>query len=412
MKNRVFSLVGISGVLILSFIALILIGHAQTDTPVFTKSQETINKLFPNSKITWSEEIEGQMVTFRATSNAVAFMVDNDEKRCIKFVDFEDTSEWSIDCDYNSCRYYDVIGEEESRLLIQGVQPAGPLTTLYSGKGELVFTLDTDSWLYPSPDLEYFYTTANSDSHNPLKVYDAEGRFIWKRGTPHGKMWFARALSDTELIYIDYKGCFLLNALTGEEIWRISPEKYFPFISGFLEIYPASKGKYFIVEDDYTLVSVDKESEILWMKRTSMNILAASISENGRFIALYQEELGKSGVKKLELLDNFDEGKILWSKSIETSIEDISSDIHGLKIKGNEVSLIPGFVSYYVAKGITPQMQTFYFEIDPEDGKLVNQYTVDGVCETFRIDNNKIHYLLIDKGEKKEIFRIEESLIK
>jgi len=411
MKSRVSFLMGLLTVFI-SYFAILILSYAQTNVPELANAQELIKKAFPNSKITWSKEIEGEMVNFRATSTALAIMIGNGDKRRIEFTNLQDTSEWSVHCDYNSCRYYDVIGEKESRLLIQGMQPAGPFTTLYSGKGELLFKLETDSWLYPSLNLVYFYTTANFDSHNLLKVYDAEGRFMWERGTPHGKMWFAHALSDSELIYIDYKGCFLLNALTGAEIWRIPREEYSTFVSGFLEIYPASKGKYFVVEDNYGLVSIENESEILWAKKTSMNILAASICENGRFIALYQQERGKSGVKKLELLDNFDEGKVLWSKSIETSIEDVSSDIHGLRIKGNEVSLIPGFVSYYVAKGITPQMHSFHFGIDSERGTLLEERKVEGVVESFVNEGEKLHFLVIDRGTNKGVYRIEETKAK
>lgn len=411
MKNRVSINIGFSIFFISSFAILILVSYAQTDIPELANTQELIKKAFPNSEITWSEKIEGEMVTYRATATALAISTVYDKKMSIKFVNFMDKNDWSIDCKYNLCRGYDVLNADEPKLLIEGLSQNRAITSLYNGNGELLFKVQADSWLSPSPKLKYFHTRDNSDYHNLLEVYDSEGKFLWKRGTPHGKIWFAQALSDSELIYLDSERCVLLDACTGEEIWKISSGKFDHIIHGFPAISPASNGKYFIIVDFNGVVSINKKGEILWMKNIPMTVLTNSVSKDGKFIALYTEKPGENGIKKLELLNNFNEGEILWSVSIDTDIKDIPSSIHGLKLEGNIVSLVPGYPFYY-DKGIGSKMHTIYLYIDSEKGTLLDQRITEGVGQTFQYGGKVLSYILIDKDTHKEIFRIEQEKIK
>jgi hypothetical protein len=83
-----------------------------------------------------------------------------------------------------------------------------------------------------------------------------------------------------------------------------------------------------------------------------------------------------------------------------------------LNIVGDIIIMLSAMPEFYYVTGINPRTNSYWYQIDLSTGKLLNEYTNEGVCETFRIDNSKIHYLLIDKGEKKEIFRIEQALNK
>ena len=410
MKSRVSFLIGLSIFFISSFIVLILVSYAQKDVPELANAQDLIKKAFPNSKITWSKEIEGEMVNFKATSTALAIMIGNGDQRKIKFINFKDTTEWQIECDHNSCRYYDMIGGDSPKLLIKKVDWILG-TRVIDGKGEEIFDLSLKSWLYPSPSARYYYTRDNPDSYNELKVYDAEGQFLWKRKTPGLKMWLTQALSDSELIYKDYQGCILLNALTGEEIWSIPRPKFAQTIMGASKISAACNGVYFIITDSHGLISINNKGKILWTKKIERTILAAAISEDGKFVAVYAQKRNAKDGTRLELLENLNKGEPMWSIPIETPIKDVPSDIHGLSIRGDIVSLTPGVVPYYISRGITPEMQTFYFEIDKGNGELLDEYTIGGVSETMNADTRKLHFLLVDAKEKKQIFRIEQSVI-
>jgi len=61
MKSRVSFLMGLLTVFI-SYFAILILSYAQTNVPELANAQELIKKAFPNSKITWSKEIEGEMV--------------------------------------------------------------------------------------------------------------------------------------------------------------------------------------------------------------------------------------------------------------------------------------------------------------------------------------------------------------
>ncbi len=412
MKSRVFFLIGLLMIFISSFAILIMVSYAQKDIPELANAQELIKKAFPNSKITWSEEIQGEMVNFRATSNALAIMIGDGDKRKIEFFNFKDSIEWSIDCHDKSCLYYDIIGEDDPKLWIRGIKDGMPYTRVINSKGEEIINMKLESWLDPSPSAEYYYTSDNPDIYNQLKVYDSNGKFLWIRKTPGLKVWFVHALSDSELIYMDYQGCLMLNALNGEVIWNIHKEEFSELTMGIPEFSTSSNGKYLIMRDIHDILSVDNEGKILWMKKVPTVILASSISDNGKFVVLYTKKLKTSDGKKLEILDNFNKGKQIWDSRIETVIKDVPSDIHGLKIKHNVVYLTPGIVSYYTDEGITPEIQTFYFDIDSEKGTILDQRVAEGVAETFQYGGKLLSYILIDRNTHKEIFRIEQDKIK
>lgn len=411
MRSRIFLCFVILGVFVLPLIELTLIAYGQVDSSS-SKTQEDITKLFPNSKITWSKEIEGEMVNFRATSTALAIMTGNRDKKSIEFINFEDTTEWSIDCHGKSCLYYDIIGEDESKLWIRGLKNGRIQTRVIKNKGEEIINMNLKSWLDPSPSEKYYYTSDNPDSYNQLKVYDSNGKFLWKRKTPGLKVWFVHALSDSELIYMDYQGCFMLDAVNGDEIWKIPKGEFGVATMGLPNFFTSLNGKYFILTDNYDILSIENKGQILWVKKVPGVILAASISNNGKFVTLYTEKLKAKDGKKLELLDNFNNGDLIWDSQIKTPIQDVPSDIHGLKINYNIVSLTPGMVLYYTSEGITTDMQTFCFEFDSENGELLNQYTIDGVLEIVGTKKKNNYYWLVHKGDKKEIFRFEQVLNK
>ncbi|MGB2698612.1 MAG: hypothetical protein WBD28_12245 [Candidatus Zixiibacteriota bacterium] len=411
MKSRVSFLISLSIFYISSFAILILVSHAQTDIPELANAQELIKKAFPNSKITWSKEIQGEMVNFRATPTALAIMIGNGDKKKIKYVNFKDSSEWSIDCHNKSCLYYDIIGEYDPKLWIRGLKDRMPYTRVINYKGDEIINMKLKSWLNPSPFAKYYYTSDNPDIYNQLKVYDTNGKFLWIRKTPGLKVWFVHALSDSELIYVDYQGCFLLDAFTGQKIYKIQREKY-GHISGFFKISTALNGEYFTITDADNIASIDNDGKVLWIKENEEEILATALSEDGKFVATYNGKSRAKDGKRLQFFDNFNNGMLIWVSPIKTPIHDIPSDIHGLKIKHNVVYLTPGMVPYYTSKGITPEMQTFYFDIDPEKGTLLDQRIAEGVAETFQYSGKVLSYILIDKDTHKEIFRIEQDKIK
>lgn len=411
---KVKPVIAVTSLFMAFLLSVSVVAGAQAAGQDSSEPQEVIQKIFPNSKITWSEELEGEMVNFRVASAALAIMIGNGDKRKIKFNNFRDTTGWQIKCDDNSCRQYKMVGGDEPKLLIGGFKDGMPQTKVFDGIGEEIFDLTLKTWLAPSPSGIYYYTRNNPGSYNLLEVYDSEGRFVWKRTEYPGGDWLAQALSDSELIYEDRTGCYLLHALSGEEIWKISRNQYKDILPGFGFKYAvsASNGKYFALFSGDGLVSLNREGKILWRQKIPISILSVAISDDGRFVSVYSRERKRSKENNLALMDNLDQAKVLWSRPVITQNKEGRSNVGGLEIIDDIVRLIPGVFSYRFQTGIRPDMQTFCFQIDPENGKLVNQYTIDGVCETFKTDKGRIHYLLVHKEEKKEIFRFEQAFDK
>lgn len=410
MKSRKFTFIGISGILILLFIVLVLIGHTQTDTPVFSKSQETISKLFPNSKITWSKEIDAEFVNFKATSTSIAISTKNDGKKSLEYINFEKGISWEIDSQKFSYKYYYLVGGAEQRILAENPKHESLVeTNVFDQAGKYLFQVRTISTLQASPNGRYYHTVGSMTSYNRLKLFDAEGQLLWSREIS-GMDWFAKALSDSELICEGSAGCYLLDAFSGEEIWKISRNQYKHVLPGYKlkHIHPSSNGKHFVLFHGDGIVSLDRRGKILWLKGIPGTVLFVTISDDGRFVSVYSKERRDGKESKLALLDNLDQGKIIWSRPIKTEKKDGTSNIGGLEIAGDFVRLIPGIVQYRVQTGITSDMQTFCFQIDPENGELLNQYTIDGVLELLKTEKKKIYYLLVHKRDKKEIFRIEQ----
>ena len=188
---RVNHLVAVTSLFIVFLLIVSVVVAAQVAGQNSSETQEVIQKAFPNSKTTWSEEIEGEMVNFKATSTALAIMIGNGDKRKIKFINFKDTIDWAIDCDKRSCRQYDLVGGKEPKLLIRGFEHGMSKTKVIDTKGEEIFDLTLTSWLLSSPTGRYYHTVDNQDSYNILKVYDSEGSFLWEREEYQGGDWFS-----------------------------------------------------------------------------------------------------------------------------------------------------------------------------------------------------------------------------
>jgi hypothetical protein len=388
--------------------------YTQTGNPDLVNPQEIIKKAFPNSKITWSKEIQGEMVNFKATSTALAIMIGNGNERKIKFINFKDTTEWSIDCPNKSCREYKMVGGDELKLLIRGFKDGMPQTKVIDGIGEEIFDLTLKTWLAPSPSGIYYYTRNNPGSYNLLEVYDSEGRFVWKRTEYPGGDWLAQALSDSELIYEDRTGCYLLDALSGEEISKISRNLYRHTLPGFKlkDAVPASNGKYFVLFHGDGLVSLNAEKGILWLKETPGTVFYVAISDDGRFVSVYSKERRNGKESKLALMDNLDQGKIIWSSAVKTEGYEGTSNIGGLEIVGDIVRLIPRIVDYRVQTGITPDMRTLCYQIDGETGKLLREFVLPGVVEFIRDRGKTMHLFLLGVTDEKQIHRICEVVVK
>ncbi len=414
MKNRVSFLIGLSMVFILSFVILILVSYAQTDVPELANAQELIKKAFPNSKITWSKQIEGEMLNYRANPTALAILIVNGDQRNIRFINFKDTTEWSMECDNRSCRQYDMVEGDEPKLLIRGFEHGMSKTKVIDTKGEEIFDLTLTSWLLSSPTGRYYHTVDNQDSYNILKVYDSRGTFLWEREEYQGGDWFSQALSDSELIYEDNTGCYLLNSFSGEEIWKIPRNQYRRTLSfyKFLHIISSSNNKYFVLFNGDGLVSFSKEGEILWQIGFPLTVFSAAISDDGRYVSVYSGKKMKSPRKELCLMDNLHQGKILWRVSVETEKVDWTNSIGGLAVVKDMVSVIPGIVPYHALTEIMSDMHTFCYQIDTSTGKLINEFLLPGVAEFVESDQKTAYFFLLNDTAEKEIYEISEVLVK
>jgi outer membrane protein assembly factor BamB len=400
MKNRVSFLIGLLIFFISCFAVLILVSYAQTDVPEMINAHELIKKAFPNSKITWSEEIEGEMVNFRANSTALAILIANGDKRKIKFINFKDTTEWSIDCDKNSCRQYDLVGGDEPKLLIRGFENGMSKTKVINTQGEEIFDLNLKSWLSPSPSGKYYYVRGAMESYKQPEAYDSTGRLMWKREEYTGGEWFAMSLSDSELIYEDHTGLYLLDAFSGVEIWKISKSQYAQIVPGSKYFSPATNGEFFVLFNGRGLVSMDRQGEILWRKRSAYVVFYIDISHDGRFVSIYSRDSFESKENRLVFADNLDQGETIWSSSVKNERYEGTSNVGGLEISGDIVRLVPGIVDYRVQTGITREMQTLCYQIDSEAGKLLRQFNLPGVVEIIKDQSEIRNFLLLETTEK------------
>ena len=411
MKNRFSFLISLSIFFISCYAILILLGYAQTDVPELVTAQEMIKKAFPNSKITWSKQIEGEMVNFRAISNALAIMIVNVDQRNIRFKNFKDTTDWLMECDNISCRQYDLVGGDEPKLLIRGFEHGMSKTKVINTQGKEIFDLNLKSWLSPSPSGKYYYASIAMESYKQPEAYDSTGSLLWKREEYTGGEWFAKSLSDSELIYEDRTGLYLLDAFSGKEIWKISKSQYAQIVPGSKYFSPASNGKFFILFNGRGLVSLDRQGEILWRKRSSYSVFYIDISHDGRFVSIYSRDSFESKENRLVLVDNLDQGETIWSNAVKTGRYEGTSNVGGLEISGDIVRLVPWIVDYRVQTGITQDMHTLCYQIDSETGKLLRQFNLPGVVEIIKDQTETRHFLLLETSTEKGIYKISKVLV-
>jgi len=412
MKSRVLFLMGLLTVFI-SYFAILILSYAQTDVPELVNAQDVIKKAFPNSKITWSKEIRGEMVNFRATSTALAIMIGNGDKRKMRFINFRDTTEWSIDFDKISCRQYDIVGGEEPKLLIRGFKHGIAKTKVINTQGEEIFDLTLESWLLPSPSGRYYYTADNMDSYNVLGVYDSGGTLLWERKEYQGGEWFSHALSDSELIYEDKTGCYLLNSYSGEKIWTTPTNQYRNILTWFksIHIICSSNAKYFVLYNGSGLVSFSSGGRVLWQEKAPVTVFSAAISDDGRYVSVYSGEKIDSPEKELRLMDNLLAGKTLWRVSVKTERKDLTNSAGGLEMEAGIVRLIPGIVDYRFRRGMAPNISTFCYEIDRDTGELLKEFVLPGAAEISEDENQTRHFLLLETTPDKETYEIFEVLV-
>ncbi|MGB2698613.1 MAG: hypothetical protein WBD28_12250 [Candidatus Zixiibacteriota bacterium] len=413
MKSQRFSFMALSVGFMLFFIILVLIGYSQTPRSDLTKSHEMLREIFPNSKISWSEEIDTEFVNFKATPTSIIISRKKDEEKCLKYINFENGISWEIDSENFPYKFYYLVGGAEQRILAENPKHEGLVeTNVFDQTGRYLFKARTISTLQSSPNGIYYHTVGSMTSYNELKLFNAEGQFLWSQKIS-GMDWFAEALSDSELICEGSDGCCLLDAFSGEEIWRVSRKQYNHILPGYKlkHILPSSNGKYFVLFHGDGIISLDREGRILWLKGMPGTVLFAAISDDGKFVAVYsRERIGHNGVK-VALLDNLDQGRIIWSRSVKTEKKDGTSNIGGLKITKDIVRLIPGIVPYHIQAGVMSDMQTFFYQIDTGTGKLINEFILPGVAEIVEDENETKHFLLLETTTEKGIYKISEVLV-
>jgi hypothetical protein len=384
--------------------------YGQLDSSV-SKPQEDITRLFPNAKITWSKEIEGEMVNFKASPISVAISTKKGEKQTLEYINFKEGISWEIDGEKYPYYYNYLIGTEEQKILVEEYPHESVfITNVFNTEGEQVFELEKNAKIMASPNGKYYYTTHNLASWTSLRVFDESGKQLWLADTPNSD-WQVEPLSDSELIYHDYSTCILYDALSGHTLWRISFKPYFKLIDTIARIVVSKDGNYFVIYDPNGLISLNRGGEVMWTNEEFHPIRSAALTHNGKYLALYFGTPRKRGEDNFVLLDNLNNGECKWSKCVDlgSRIPDYNVDV---KTEGDIISMLSAMPEYYYVTGINPRTNTYNYQINLTTGKLVNQYTIDGVCETYGTDNGRIHYLLVDKGYKKEIFRFEQEFTK
>ncbi|KPL04494.1 MAG: hypothetical protein AMJ90_00695 [candidate division Zixibacteria bacterium SM23_73_2] len=386
----------------LSIVVLILYTFAIGQTA----SDKEILQLFPNSRISWSKEIDANIVNYKASQKVIAISITNDGTKSLKFINFEKGFEWSINGNTYPQYLYYIVGED--KLSVIGLGERNLLeTNIFNEKGEHLFRVKSKSGLYASPGGRYFHTKNNMDSYNDLEVYDSTGKLLWSRSVPPGD-WHAEALSDSELIYVDNRGCFLINPFSEEEIWEIPSLLFRSVVAGGLDIEKSATG-HFTLFDGKGIASVSQDGKLLWLKKSSENILSVSLSQNGRFIAVYSIGQGKNAKPNLTLLDNFNEGKMIWERELNTQKRDIRSSVGAVRIGSELVTVMPGAISYYFGEGITPDIRTFFFIIDPRTGEFRREYVLPGAVYSLKVKNKSKHFWLTASTDKKKIYIIDEG---
>lgn len=408
MKNRVSFFIVLSIFFISCFAVLILVSYAQTEVPELATAQELIKKEFPNSKITWSKEIDAEFVNFKASPVSVAISTKKGEKQTLEYINFKEGISWQIDGEKYPYYYYYLVGTEEQKILVgEYLHESVFLTHVFNTEGKPEFELKTNAGVVASPNGKYYYTEHNLASSTSLRVFDESGKQLWLAGTPNSD-WQVEPLSDSELIYHDYSACILYDALSGDTLWRISFKPYFKLIDTIAGIVVSKDGNYFVIHDPNGLISLNRRGEIMWTSEEFNPIRSATLTHDGKYLALYFGTPRKRGEDNFVLLDNLNNGEFKWSKCVDLGSR-IPNYYVDVKIEGDIITMLSAMPEYYYLTGINTKTNIYCYQIDLISGKLLNQYTVDGVCETYETNSGKVNYLLIDKGDKKEIFRMEET---
>jgi hypothetical protein len=193
---------------------------------------------------------------------------------------------------------------------------------------------------------------------------------------------------------------YLLDAFSGVEIWKISKSQYAQIVPGSKYFSPATNGEFFVLFNGRGLVSMDRQGEILWRKRSAYVVFYIDISHDGRFVSIYSRDSFESKENRLVFADNLDQGETIWSSSVKNERYEGTSNVGGLEISGDIVRLVPGIVDYRVQTGITREMQTLCYQIDSEAGKLLRQFNLPGVVEIIKDQSEIRNFLLLETTEK------------
>ncbi len=364
-------------------------------------NQSPWQSLFSNPKVVWTKEFSDSIVNFKVRGKCLAISTKTKDEKSLFFKDIEKDKEWVINAKEFPYYYYYLIGEDEPKLLAEDIRhEAIFITHVFDREGKHLFKLDTGGKIMASPTGKHYYSKHNMTSATMLQVYDSLGQPLWEAPTSNGD-WFSEALSDSELIYIDGTDFILYNFETGEHIWNLQS-----FMKHYSRIVVSRNGKDYIIFDSYEIFSLNRIDEIKWIKSHFGRLYAVALSKDGKYVAVFSQNMKDKTKSTLYLLNNEDNGKTLWQ--IEVDENSWSGDFEKLTFCDSFIVLMPDDVAYFYKTGVKEKMKTYLYKID-NDGKLVSSYTLPGAVQL--VTNGKVvtgFFLVSESSGKKYITCIQE----
>ena len=361
-----------------------------------------LQSLFTDFKITWTKDLSDSVVSFRATEKCLAISAGSGNEKNLYFIDFEKGSEWSLSNREYPNYYFEIVGEENPKLMIACARQESDLeTNLFDRSGKHLFTLRNRSKIEASPGGKYFYVGPNQASRVNLAVYNYEGKFLWAAQTSRGD-WEVKALSDSELIYVDGTSLILYDLDSGRQIWKT----HSPPIRGYSPIVCSKHGKDFLIIETDEIFSFNYSGKLKWSRNDLGYVYSAAISENGDFVAVHSSEIADKPPSRLILLDNKGNGKTIWSQVINEA--STRNNIGSVWFSGDNILLMPQAVEFYYISGLTGTIRTYVYRIDELEGKLISSFIVPGGINISE-KNRTTGYCLMEISGKKTISRVQEN---
>lgn len=259
------------------------------------------------------------------------------------------------------------------------------VTEIFNSKGVRLARVDEISVLDAFPDGVYFFSIPSGMEINFLNVYDSLGNLIWK-DTTRRALSEALPLTDSLLLYAASGELFILDPQNGKTKLSLSGEMKVPPFS-LDRLTAAQNGQFFALSgnpylENPTVLSFTKEGALLWdavFERERERMYDVAFSPNGRFLSVIRAYRGKPTAREVQFRDNLGKGELIWKTEFDEGRGPISSVWNSITIFDSIMTIVlPSGYNYFREHGLTLKTQTKCIFFEPQNGSIVDSFTVKG----------------------------------